>query len=115
MAMPSGWRSSEPTPVPSIKGSAAEHGRHRGHQDRPEPQQARLVDCIARRLALLRSACEREVDHHDRVLLDDADQQHDADDADHVQFEPATMSDSKAPTPAEGSVDRMVMGWMKLS
>ena len=29
---------------------------------------------------------QREVDHHDRVLLDDADQQNDADDRDHAQI-----------------------------
>ncbi len=36
------------------------------------------------------AAClDREVDHHDAVLLDDADQQHDADDAVHRQRQPA--------------------------
>ncbi len=58
---------------------------------------------------------EREVDHHDGVLLDDADQQHDADDADDVEVVPVTSSASSAPTPAEGSVERMVSGWTKLS
>ena len=59
----------------------AEERRQRRHQDRPEAQQAGLVDRLARRLAFVALGVEREVDHHDRVLLDDADQQDDADDA----------------------------------
>ena len=38
--------------------------------------------------ALLALRREREVDHHDRVLLDDADEQHDADDGDDVEALP---------------------------
>ena len=63
----------------------AEHGRQRGHQDRPEAQHRGLEDRLLRRLAVLALGFEREVHDHDAVLLDDADQQHDADDADHVQ------------------------------
>ena len=62
----------------------AEQRRHRGHQDRPEAQQAGLMDRLARRLALVALGLQREVDHHDGVLLDDADQQDDADDRDDV-------------------------------
>ena len=59
---------------------------------------------------------EREVDHHDRVLLHDAHQQHDADERDERQVEARdSISASSAPTPAEGSVDRIVIGWMALS
>jgi hypothetical protein len=67
------------------------------------------------RLPFLALRLEREVDHHDRVLLDDADQQHDADDADHAQIIAVINSASSAPTPADGKVDRIVTGWMKLS
>ena len=63
----------------------AEQRRHGGHQDRAEAQQAGLMDRLARRLALAALGLEREVDHHDRVLLDDADQQDDADDGDDVE------------------------------
>ncbi len=58
---------------------------------------------------------EREVDHDDGVLLDDAHQQHDADQRHQRQVLPASISASNAPMPAEGRVDRMVIGWMKLS
>ena len=81
MAMPSGWRSSEPVPVPEHQRQRAEHRGHGRHHDRPEAQQAGLIDRLARRLALVALGLEREVDHHDGVLLDDADQQNDADDA----------------------------------
>ncbi len=63
----------------------AEHRRHRRHQDRAQAQQAGLIDRLARRQPLDALRFEGEVDHHDRVLLDDAYQQHDADDADDVE------------------------------
>ena len=64
----------------------AEHRRQRRHQDRPEAEKRGLEDRLLRRLAVLALGFEGEVDDHDRVLLDDADQQHDADDADHVEI-----------------------------
>jgi hypothetical protein len=59
-----------------------------------------------------RARVEREVDHHDRVLLHDADQQDDADQRDDVNSVPKSSSASSAPTPADGSVERIVIGWM---
>ena len=55
-----------------------------------------------------------EVDHHDGVLHD-ADEQHDADDGDDVDGQPAQQQRQQRPHPAEGSVERMVTGWMVLS
>ena len=86
MAMPSGLRSSEPVPVPSIKGKRAEYRGESRHQDRPEPQKAGLIDRLARRKPFRALGVKREVDHHDRVLLHDADQQDDADDRDDIEF-----------------------------
>ena len=105
--MPSGRRSSEPTPCPNANGTAPNKRRHRGHHDRTETQQAGLIYRVVRRFAFLPLGIEREVDHHDGVLLHDADQQYDADDA-----PPPSSSEWKiikakiAPTPAEGSVDK---------
>ena len=62
------------------------------------------------------AALEREVDHHDGVLLDDADQHHDADHGDdrqlHLEQHQRQIS---APMPADGRPEMMVIGWMKLS
>ena len=55
---------------------------------------------------------EGEVDHHDGVLLDDADEQDDADERDDAEIDVGEDQARMAPTPAEGSVERMVMGWM---
>ena len=84
--MPSGWRNSDPTPVPSISGRAPNIaaivviriGRKR----------SRHAWKIASRgdLPSLALGFEREVDHHDRVLLDDADQEDDADDRDDAEI-----------------------------
>ena len=65
---------------------AAEQRRHGGHHDRPEAQQAGLVDGLFGRLAFLALRLQREIDHHDGVLLHDADQQNDADQRDHVEI-----------------------------
>ena len=82
IAMPSGRRSSEPAPRPMAR-SASRHQRREGrHHDRAEAQQAGFVDRLERALALFALGAQREVDHHDRVLLDDADQEDDADDRD---------------------------------
>ena len=83
--MPSGRRSSAPMPRAERQRQAAEQRRHRRHHDRPEAQQAGLVDRLLRRLALRALRLQREVDHHDGVLLHDADQQDDADQRDHAQ------------------------------
>ena len=54
-----------------------------------------------------------EIDHQDRVLLDDADQQDHADQRDEGELDVEhSSSASTAPTPAEGRVDRIVSGWM---
>src|SRR5215471_20515995 len=59
----------------------AEHRRHRRHENRAETLDASLIDRLLRREPLLALGMKGEVDHHDAVLLDDADQQEDADDS----------------------------------
>ena len=56
------------------QGQRAEDRRDRRHQNRPQAQETGLIDRFTRRQSLLALRVEREVDHHDRVLLDDADQ-----------------------------------------
>jgi hypothetical protein len=67
-------------------GAVAEHQRQRtedrrrgGHHDGPEAQQAGLADGRQGLEVLVTLGMNREVHHHDAVLLDDADQQDDAD------------------------------------
>ena len=67
-------------------GNAAEHRGHRGHHDGAEAQQARLIDGLDRRQALLALGLQGKVDHHDGILLHDADEQDDADQRDDAQF-----------------------------
>ena len=57
------------------------------HHDGTKAQETRLVDRLARRETAVALRLEREVDHHDRVLLHDADQQHEADQGGHVERE----------------------------
>jgi hypothetical protein len=98
--------------VPSIKRHAAEQGGHRRHHDRAEPQQRRLADRGLGLQMLVALGRDREVDHHDAVLLDDADQQHDADQRDQAEVEPEQHQDRERADAGEGSVDRIVIGWM---
>ena len=54
---------------------------------------------------------EREIDHHDRVLLDDAHQQHDADQRDERQILPEQHQRQRARRRRpKGSVERIVIG-----
>ena len=85
IVMPSGWRSSEPTPQPIISGSAPSSaaivvimiGRKRSRHG--------LEDRVAGRELAVALGVDREVDHHDGVFLHDADQEDDADDGDHAR------------------------------
>jgi hypothetical protein len=54
----------------------------RGHQDRPEAQEAGLVDRFFGRKALRVFHLLSKINQHDAILLDDADQQNDPDDRD---------------------------------
>ena len=65
--------------------NAAQQRRHGGHHDGPEAQQAGLKNGVLRSLAFVALGFQGKIDHHDRVLLDDADEQHDADERDHAE------------------------------
>ena len=86
MVMPSGLRSSEPVPVPKASGNAPQMAAHGGHHDGPEAQHAGFKDGVARILTLIALGLQREIDHHDGILLHNADEQDDADDGDHVEI-----------------------------
>ncbi len=65
-------------------GQGAHQGGHGGHHDGAEPEEAALEDGLGRRLAS-RLRLQGEVDHHDGVLLHDADQHDDPDEGVDVQ------------------------------
>jgi hypothetical protein len=71
---------------------------------------ARLKNRVARIFALFAFRREREVHHHDRIFFHDADEQQNADDRDDAQILLKISSASTAPTPADGSVERIVIG-----
>ncbi len=86
MLMPSGFLSSDPTPLPKASGHRTQQRRHGGHHDGTEPQQAGLINRFFWRLAFLTLGFQGEIDHHDGVLLHNADQQNDADERDDVEI-----------------------------
>src|SRR6266404_6401527 len=57
----------------------AEECGHRRHHDRPEAQETRLADRVDGCQTATALRLDREIDQHDAVLFDDADQQDDAD------------------------------------
>ena len=66
---------------------AAHQRRHRGHHDRTEAGHARLENRFVGRQTFLALSLDGEVDHHDRVFFDDADQHDDADERVHVELD----------------------------
>ena len=88
----------------------AEHRGERRHQDRPEAQHRGLENRLLGRFAVLALGLEGEVDDHDGVLLDDADQQHDADDADHIEVAAGDHQREQRAEAGRGQRRRMVTG-----
>ncbi len=85
-------------------GSPPKQSRHRGHHDGPEAQQARLIDGFNRRQPLIALGLQGKVDHHDCILLHDADEQDDADQGDDAQFGSGKeQSQNRARRPAGGN------------
>jgi len=83
---------------------------HGGHDDGTETQQAGLEMAYLRAFVFVAFGFEREVDHHDGVLFHNTDEQDDTNDGDDAQIGTAEQYARSAPTPADGSVERMVIG-----
>ncbi len=86
MDIPSGCRSSEPTPPPRARGRAPSKRGQGGHHDRPKSQERGLINGFYRILTLFTLGIEGKIDHHDPVLLHDADQQNNTDQGDDTEF-----------------------------
>ena len=114
-ARPSGRRAPPPAPQPSAIGMRGHQRRHRRHHDRPEPDQARLVDRFERRLAFAALRLEGEVNHHDAVLLHQADEHDDADEGVQAQVHAEDQQRQQRADAGDGRPERIVSGWMKLS
>ena len=110
MAMPSGRRSSDPSPLPERQRNAAQQRRHRGHHDGAEAQQAGFVNRIRRVLPVLALRLQREVDDQIPFFFTMPISRMMPMMATTLRSWPKRISASSAPTPAEGSVDRIVMG-----
>ena len=65
--------------------NAGQKRGHGGHHDGPEAQQAGFVDRLRRIHAVLALGLQRKVHDQNAVLVHNADEQNDADDADGVQ------------------------------
>ncbi len=65
--------------------SAQQRG-HGGHHDGAEAQETGLINGIVGSFSLFALGFQRKVNHHDGVLLHDADEQDDADDGHDGQF-----------------------------
>src|SRR5262249_31576228 len=84
------------------EGQGAEDRRDRGHEDGAEAQQAGLVDGLAWAQALFALGIDGEVDHEDRVLLDDANEQNDADEGDDGEVIAGENEREQGPDPGRG-------------
>ena len=67
------------------KRQSREQRSHGRHHNGPETHDAGLIDGVFGRLVFFALRIKSEVNHHDGVFLDDADQQQDADQGDDVQ------------------------------
>ena len=97
MAMPRAAAAPSPLPAEGQR-ERGQQRRHRGHHDRAEAQAGRPGRSRRRGLCPARALrVQGEVDHHDRVLLHDADQQDDADQRDDAQLLPADQQREDRP------------------
>jgi hypothetical protein len=99
-------------PVATAHGQrqGTQQGGGRGHEDGPQPQLCCAVNGLRRTGLGGALVGNGKVNHHDGVLLHDADEQNHADHGNERELGLNAISASSAPTPADGRVDKMVMG-----
>jgi len=91
-------------------GNAPKIAAERRHHDRAEAHLQASKIASRELKAALAFGRQREIDHHDRVLLHDPDQKDDADGRQQLKSVPVMSSAITAPTPADGKVERIVQG-----
>jgi len=92
-----------------VRAEDRREARHGSHHDGSEAEEACFIDGVERGLAFNAFGFEREVNHHDGVLLDDTDEKDDAMRATMLNSERQRRSARMAPTPADGNVERIVI------
>jgi hypothetical protein len=92
------------------KRNRTKHCGQSGHHDGTKANNTGLVNCIGGGEVLVPLSFQREIDHHDGVFFHDADQENDSNDRDNERSTLKRRSASKAPKPAEGRVERIVIG-----
>ena len=111
IVMPSGRRSSDPMPVPKRERQGPEQRRHGGHQDGTETQQARLIDRVARSSCPpLRSVSSAKSIMRMAFFFTMPISRMMPIIAMMLRSVRHSINASSAPTPAEGSVERIVIG-----
>src|SRR5215813_3308752 len=84
------------------QGQATEERGHGRHHDGPEAEEAGLEDRLRGWLAPLALRFQGEIDHHDGVLLHDADEQDDADEGDDVEVRAEDLQSQDGPHARRG-------------
>ena len=116
MAMPSGRRSSRAGAEAERERQRAEQRGQRGHHDRAEAQQAGLVDRLLGSRPSSRSASSAKSIIMIAFFFTMPMSRMMPMSAMMLKLGARTASSaSSAPTPADGSVERIVIGWMQLS
>ena len=77
-------------------------------------RQPSKIACSAR-FSFVALCLEREIDHHDGVLLHDADQKNDSDERIQVEIFAEGEQRQQGAQARRGRPERIVIGWMKLS
>ena len=114
MAMPSGWRSSEPMPVPRASGSAPSRAQAVVIMiGRKRSRQARRIASCAFDPARLASMAKSTIMMPFFLTMPSSRMMPTMPSTDRLL--PNSISASRAPTPAGGRVEMMVMGWIQLS
>ncbi len=108
--MPSGRRSSLPVPLSRASGKAPSSAAAVVIMIGPKPQQTCLINRFLRRHPFLAFGFERKIDHHDRVLFHDADEEDDADERDQRKIDAANEQREQRADAGDGKVERIVIG-----
>jgi hypothetical protein len=93
----------------------ADECRHSGHHDWPESKQAGVEDRVGRGRSLAPALFDRDIDHHDPVLLDESHEHDHADERIDVQVASEEHQGKERAEAGGGKPGKNGQGWMKFS